>query len=533
MYLTGQRKKYISFLIVGIMVFVTLTGAVLSAPVCVYALSLSGLRGTIASLIISLLLQTGVAPTNQSWLNQLNNAYGVESSIGTIEDMISNGLLTESGGSLIDTGLSQAIQNESAWNDLGLDDIFSTTVNDSGVLAGSGAVNLANQAINLGTGGTIGAFAGAAVIGVGIGVLANHVRDYVSTIVKFGFPLSLKEKQNILNNIPTGYDKAYYVIRQNGNKEYINIAFVNNTTNCSAYYYNNYGGFTSMYYNNNNVDNSTKLINQYTNSTLDTNSTTTSSGGFSYTGNNNNGNILVATNINPIFQTQTDMNNYINAYKNGGNNGSGLTHSPDLIGTDGNLTYNYDDNEPNNIGNIVPDGHDMYPVDMDDYQDFVDQANDNTENGDITSEQGQTINDFVDPYFVDTSNQPIIPDNPNEVPTYPERPVVPDQPTIPDKTDVTNEDIQQSLEGATTIDLRSVFPFCIPWDIYNLILIFDTGEDREAPHITFTFPFNENWVVDVDLAEYNSVAAILRLLELIVFIVGLMVATRSLIGAKG
>ena len=64
-------------------------------------------------------------------------------------------------------------------------------------------------------------------------------------------------------------------------------------------------------------------------------------------------------------------------------------------------------------------------------------------------------------------------------------------------------------------------------------MIFDTGEDREAPHITFTFPFNENWIIDVDFSEYDSVAAILRLLELIVFIMGLMVATRALIGAKG
>ena len=90
MYLTGQRKKCISFFLIGIMVFVTIAGAVISAPVCVYALSLGGLRGTIASLIISLLLQTGVAPTNQTWINSLNSAYGVESSSGTIEDMISN-----------------------------------------------------------------------------------------------------------------------------------------------------------------------------------------------------------------------------------------------------------------------------------------------------------------------------------------------------------------------------------------------------------------------------------------------------------
>ena len=68
------------------------------------------------------MLQSGVAPVNQKWINQINASYGVESSIGTIEDMISNGLLTETANGLVDTGLSQAIQNESAYSLI--DDIF-------------------------------------------------------------------------------------------------------------------------------------------------------------------------------------------------------------------------------------------------------------------------------------------------------------------------------------------------------------------------------------------------------------------------
>ena len=531
MYLTGQRKKYISFLIVGIMVFVTLAGAVLSAPVCVYALSLGGLRGTIASLIISLLLQTGVAPTNQNFINAINSSYGAESTIGTIEDMISNGLLTESGGTLIDTGLSQAIQNESVWTDYALNEIFQTTVNDSGVLAGSGAVNLANQAINLGTGGTIGAFAGAAVVGVGVGVLANHVREYISNLVKYGFPMSFKKKQSLINNIPSGYDRAYYVVRQYDNDEFLDLYFYQGDVQCSGYITSTFNNsFNGRAYKKG-ADDIIGYRYNYQNSTIYSEGSITGTSAPSMA--NNRKNILLDTNVNPMFSTLSELSIYIEQYKNDNNEGAGPVISPDLIGNEGNLTYNYDDGEPNSVGNIVPDGHDMIPVDMSDYQNYIDQANNNTDNDIVGSVQGQEFSDFVDPYFVDTSNQPIIPDNPDEVPTYPERPVVPDQPTIPDKPDVSNEDIQQSLEGATTIDLRSVFPFCIPWDIYNLVLIFDTGEDREAPHITFTFPFNENWVVDVDLANFDSVAAILRLLELIVFIIGLMVATRSLIGAKG
>ena len=325
MYLTGQRKKYISFLIVSIMVFVTLAGAVFSAPVCVYALSLGGLRGTIASLIISLLLQTGVAPTNQNFINAINNAYGAESSIGTIENMISNGLLTESGGSLIDTGLSQAIQNESVWTDYGLNEIFETTVNDAGVLSGSGAVNLANQAINLGTGGTIGAFAGAVAIGVGVGVLANHVREYISTYVKYGLPMSLKQKQDLISNIPEGYGRAYYLIRQyNPSSEYTYIEFVGSDVMCSGVYSEQDSiEFTSRYYNKNGLDKSDKFSMTYANNRL---ISSYDKNGFVGVG-MSSGNTLIDTNVNPIFTNMNDLNNYMENYKINGNVGSGSVPS--------------------------------------------------------------------------------------------------------------------------------------------------------------------------------------------------------------
>ena len=130
-------------------------------------------------------------------------------------------------------------------------------------------------------------------------------------------------------------------------------------------------------------------------------------------------------------------------------------------------------------------------------------------------------------------DEPIIPDNPdNTVPDQPDKPLIPDQPTFPDKPEATPEDIQDMGDLTTTPDLRSVFPFCIPWDIYHIFLIFDTGENRKAPHIDFIFP-GTDWHIDVDLAQFDPVAALLRLLELILFIVGLAVATRKLIGATG
>ena len=520
MYLTGQRKKCISFFLVGILVFVTLAGAVLSAPVCVYALSLGGLQGTIASLIISLILQTGVAPTNQNFINAINSSYGVESSIGTIEDMISNGLLTESGGSLIDTGLSQAIQNESVWTDYGLNEIFQTTINDSGVVAGSGAVNLANQAINLGTGGTIGAFAGATAIGVGVGVLANHVREYVSNLVKYGFPMDFKTKQNLLNNIPSGYGKAYYVIREYGGIEYTHIQYVASGIQCSGYYYNNKGGIYSTLYDSNGIINTQRYILTYMNNTQNGDAIISSStAGPSFNG--TTGNVLIDTNINPVFPNNNDLNTYIANYSNNSNQGSGDTFSPDLIGTDGNLTYNNDDGQPNNIGNIVPDGYDMTPVDMSDYQNYIDQANDNTDNNDIGEEtQGQDFSDFVNPYMQEIPQEPIVPDDP----------VGPEQPDLPVKPTPSPEDIESNLVLTPDENLKDKFPFCIPFDIYDLI----TGlvAEREAPVITCPVDVSGN-TVTVDLSEFDSVAELLRLLELVLFIIGLAVSTRYLIGATG
>ena len=61
----------------------------------VFALSAGGIQTTIASVILSLLLQSGAAPVNSAWVNTLNASYGIESSIGTIENAIQSGLLTE------------------------------------------------------------------------------------------------------------------------------------------------------------------------------------------------------------------------------------------------------------------------------------------------------------------------------------------------------------------------------------------------------------------------------------------------------
>lgn len=524
-----KYKRVMVSALVVIIILGSITGAVFTAPVTVYALSAGGIKSTIASLIISLLLQTGAAPVNQSYVDALNTSYGY-----TIESAINDGLLTQTSEGLIDSGLSSSIASSSAYTDLGLEQIFTTTAEDAGVIAGSGAVNITNTAINVGTVGTIGAFAGAVGVGVGVGVLINHVRGYITNYIKYGLPMSKEVREGIINNIPSGYDKVYYGVRQFGSNVYSNFYFVENDSICVSYpvddtQYPNGAYTTLLQSTENNFANANRI--SYINSTLDVDNT----GRYTVGPNMSkaSGNTLLDKKVDAEFNSMSEAQQYIDDWREG-NVQLKPTFSPDIITDQGNAIN--DNGEIPGLVNQIPEGSDMNPVDMADYQNFMDSANNNTDNGQTGQPvQGEAFDDLIDSLIVAAPtipDQPIIPDNPVDVPTVPDRPIVPEQPTIPDKPTIDQETLDQALQGATTIDLRAIFPFCIPFDLYNLLLIFDTGENRKAPHITFTFPIT-GWVIDVDLAPFDPVAGILRLLELIIFIIGLAVATRSLIGAGG
>lgn len=495
------------------MVISSIAGAVIIAPVSVMAISLGGLQSTIASIIISLMLQAGVAPVNQSYLTALNTSYGY-----TIETAISEGLLTESAGTLVDTGLSSAIESASAYTDLGLSEIFTTTAADAGVVAGSGAVNIANTAIHVGTAGTIGAFAGAVAVGVGAGVLLNNFLNWAGDSIRAGISYfntprylaelgdgaSFASVNRILSSgkaietkwlVPDGVRLFGYKNTNNS----IRVYMVSKNKPFSYYYDDNYNYYEKV----SNVD-----VNRVT---------------YNFNNSGKTNNIILFENSEEAYE---ESSNYINNEYT-----APSLISPDIIGTNGNAIY---DNGYNVNGNLE-NGEDMTPVNMNDYQTFADNANNNTDAGNTGQDNADLFNDLIDSLIVDAPtipDEPIIPDSPVDVPTVPDRPVVPEQPTIPGKPDVTQEDIDEALEGVTTIDLRSVFPFCIPFDLYNIIKIFDTGENRRAPHIVYTFP-GTDWTLDIDLVVYDTAAGILRLMELILFIIGLAVATRKLIGAGG
>lgn len=80
------------------------------------------------------------------------------------------------------------------------------------------------------------------------------------------------------------------------------------------------------------------------------------------------------------------------------------------------------------------------------------------------------------------------------------------------------------------VDLQRVFPFCIPFDIANLVSVLNV--EPEAPRFKYTMrvdAFNYSYTFDVDLSKFDSVALVCRRVMLVLFVAGLAVVTRKLI----
>lgn len=90
---------------------------------------------------------------------------------------------------------------------------------------------------------------------------------------------------------------------------------------------------------------------------------------------------------------------------------------------------------------------------------------------------------------------------------------------------VVNPDIDPYKVG-----LSSVFPFCIPFDVYNMVTMFVA--EPEAPHAEWTFSLpwsNQEYSVGWDLSDFNGVAQVCRSMELVLFVVGLAAITHKFI----
>lgn len=102
------------------------------------------------------------------------------------------------------------------------------------------------------------------------------------------------------------------------------------------------------------------------------------------------------------------------------------------------------------------------------------------------------------------------------------------EPELPEIPAVLPQGVSDKLK-----DLSGKFPFCIPFDVVDCYKSFATKDNAEAPKwdIDFTIPgTNQEYHFSVDLAMFEKYIPIFRSGVLILFFIGLLLATRKLIG---
>lgn len=79
-----------------------------------------------------------------------------------------------------------------------------------------------------------------------------------------------------------------------------------------------------------------------------------------------------------------------------------------------------------------------------------------------------------------------------------------------------------------TLDFRKLFPFCIPFDVYKAVKLLDSSPTAPVIHYKFYLTKSKTYTINLNLNKFNAVAAILRKMECLLFIVGLATATRRI-----
>jgi len=95
---------------------------------------------------------------------------------------------------------------------------------------------------------------------------------------------------------------------------------------------------------------------------------------------------------------------------------------------------------------------------------------------------------------------------------------------------VAEEEPEYVITGPVSVSgLDDIFPFCIPFDLYHMLEAL--AADPIAPHFEWRFyvPRIVDYTIEIDLSGFNTVAQILRIMETLLFCVGLAFETRKLI----
>lgn len=100
--------------------------------------------------------------------------------------------------------------------------------------------------------------------------------------------------------------------------------------------------------------------------------------------------------------------------------------------------------------------------------------------------------------------------------------------TLTVSSEVAEEEPPVVVDGPIGITgLTSVFPFCIPFDVYALLSCLEADPQTPIFNVNFVIPGVINQQLTIDLTPFNSIAQIVRTLELLAFAVGLAMVTRD------
>ena len=78
-----------------------------------------------------------------------------------------------------------------------------------------------------------------------------------------------------------------------------------------------------------------------------------------------------------------------------------------------------------------------------------------------------------------------------------------------------------------TLDLTNIFPFCLPFDFIDFLNILSA--EPETPYFEYDMPlpFGDSYKFVIDLSPFNDAAALMRKMETLAFIIGLVFITRE------
>lgn len=141
------------------------------------------------------------------------------------------------------------------------------------------------------------------------------------------------------------------------------------------------------------------------------------------------------------------------------------------------------------------------------------------------AQQLDLVNKFITGLKMSETPEP----NPNPDPS-PEPNPNPD-PSNPDNgSDGDSSGDSDIDKGSFVRDLRTLFPFCIPFDLIDCIRLFNAEPVTPKVELPIHFPIvNVDYTFTIDLKDFDGVAKICRSMFLILFIIGLVLATRPLI----